>query len=453
MQRYLRILIVFCVLSPAALAQNADRFAFYNAKVYMLTLQEKWDSVLFYCDRAKTENIESYEIFYGQGKAFFFTGKYRKAWTAFNSAAAITNPGAELKSFLYYSAQYSGMNNQTRFWRFSMSGADRNKFNAGAFPLLEGFGMGSSIGLSSNAETNGANEYYPLEPISFDSSYYKMTDNLTQLSASASFGFCKRVGLFVSISSLQSDDLYRLAYIEYAGAPLMYVNFPASTSQQAIYAAIPVLLNSKTTLVPSAHIVSIQSTTFHEGLTAGSAILADTALSEHLLSFSIIRDLEKSSHEFSFSWSDFSLRNQVQASFRKTWYPQYNLNEYYSFGITGQRDGRSLGFAVSVSGGWKINRFVWLESSLRLGKLSNFSDENGWGIYNISDYHHVALKVNPTVLITPKLSLSFQYNGMLNRLPFALSTESSGHGRFSSSNTINTSYLLNNFTGGIIWKL
>ncbi|HBG69390.1 MAG: hypothetical protein A2W93_15560 [Bacteroidetes bacterium GWF2_43_63] len=454
MQRYLYILIFLANAGSALQAQNADRERFLNATVYRLTLEEKWDSVLYFCDRAEVENIVSYELSYSKGKALFATQKYRLALTEFIATAEMAEPGSDLKSYLYYSAKYSGMSNTARFWRFSMNGDERIKFGIGYFPVVEYVAAEYSNFISDNTEKNGAVQFFPPEPITFKSSYFKMTGNMQNTSASAGFGLCKRLGIYFSVNDLSTKDQYRLAYVDIPGAPLVYTNFAATTDQQSAYIATPILTGRKTTVVPAFHMISVRTTSFNQGPNAGEAIIADTSFAEHVASLTVSFEADRSARSFSASWSDLSQQDQIQFSFFNTWYPDYNLNQHYTLSLTGQSDGGFPGFAAGFSGGWKLTDFCWTEAGVRVGKLSDFNDFNGRIVHNNGDIRIASLEINPVFLITQHLSLSLLYSWSLNKLPYTLSDGSSGAGwRRISSSKINTQYNQHNLTGGLIWKL
>lgn len=456
MQRFLFILISLLLYSLATRAQNNERVRFFNAEVYRLSLQEKWDSVLYYSRLADQEGIDSYELTYSKGKAYYAKSMYRIAYQSFLDAASLTDPGSDLKSYLYYSAKFSGMNDAVRFWRLSMSSSEREKFHSGKFPVVENISAGSSFIFSNNTDKNGTALFFPPEPIVFDSSTIRLTGDIRNNIISAGFGLFRRLGLFLSLNETNTEDLFRLAFIEYAGAPLSYANFPSETKQKSVYIALPVLLGKSTSFVPAFHSLSVQTKSFHEGLSAGEAVIADTAFTEFVSSAAISVERSRSGRTFAVSWSQLCNQNQFQFSFVNTWYPGYNLNRYRSLSLVVQSDGGYPGFAAGFLSGWKLTDFLWLESSVRLGKMSDFNDFNGYTVFNNGDVRLALLQLNPVVLIGSGLSFSLIGNLSVNKLPVVLSDGSTGTGmgRWNrSSGNINTNYYQLNLTGSLIWKL
>ena len=235
---------------------------------------------------------------------------------------------------------------------------------------------------------------------------------------------------------------------------MSYVNYTATTDQQSAFISAPVLLGRKTTIAPAFHMISVRTTSFNQGLNSGEAIISDTSFAEHVASLTVGFEADRSAQSFSLSWSDLSQQSQIQFSFFNTWYPRYNLNQYYTLSLTGQSDGGHPGFAAGFSGGWKLTRFCWAEAGVRFGKLSDFNDFNGRIVHNNGDIRIASFEVNPVFLITENLSLSLLYSWSLNKLPYTLSDGSSGAGRRRvSSSNINTQYNQHNLTGGLIWKI
>lgn len=456
MQRYLFILILCSHAFLAAHAQNADRERFLNATVYRLALEEKWDSVLYYCNLADYEFIQSYEITYNRGRALFVTERYREAWAEFEKAAETSEPGSDLKSYLYYSADFSGMHQRARYWRYSMNGAERKKNRAGYIPVLERVSAGYTMISSNNAENNGSLDFYPPLPETFDSSsWYKLNDDMQSFHASIGIGLCKSVGLNISANSLSTDDLYRLAYLEYYGADLSYTNYRATTDQLALYFSLPIMAGKRMLIEPAFHHISVRSTNFKEGSSIGEGVITDTSFAENLASLAFVFERNKATRSILFSWSSFSYRQQLQASFINTWYPKFNLNEYYTFSLNLQSDDNRPGFAAGISGGWKINRFLWAEAGLRVGKLANYNEMNGAIAFNTSDINNFLVSASPVIVITPRLSLVVNYRLYVNHLPYSLDdgSFSSGRRQFTGITLFKTNYLQNHITGGITWKL
>jgi|GEM_PF-2880691 len=456
MQRYIFILILCLHVSTPADSQNADRERFLNETVYRLSMEEKWDSVLYFCNLADYEYIETYEITYNRGRALFAKEQYREAWAEFEKAAEKYSPASGLKTYLYYSACYSGMDQRARYWRFKMSADERLKNKSGYIPFLENASVGYTIIGSQNIENNGSLEFYPPDPATFDSSsWYKMIDDMQSVHASFGFGLNKRIGLSLTYSSLSTNDLFRTAYIEYGGAPLSYMNYPSATNQQSLYISLPLLVGKRVIIEPAYQQIDVQTVNLKEGSTAGEVLLSDTSFTENLAALAFVFERSKATRLLLFSWSSFSLRQQLQASFVNTWYPGFNLNEYYTLSFIAQSDNGRPGVSAGFSAGWRINRLLWTEAGFRFGRLSNYNEMNGMFAVNNSDINNFLVHLNPIVLITPHVSLNLHYGLYINHLPYSLDDGSFSAGRrqFSGITLFKTNYLQHYLTGGITWKL
>lgn len=453
MQHYIRILIIICITAFESQAQSEMSLAEYNAAVYRLSLSGSWDSVMHYCRKAELDGLQSYELTFSKGKALFHTGQYRNAYMELVSLEDMGSASSDVTSYLYYSAKYGGLEPQSRYQRSKLTGADRKKYGINPIPVIDAIQISGSYNASSNVNENGVIEFYPPEPITFDSAWYKMTGDNQLATLAADFSLAPRAGLFVSVQTLETSDLFRLAYIDYPGAPLSYVNAASETKQQSVYAAIPLLISKRSSIIPAMHLIKVSTENISSGSYPGEILKSDTTFTEKLLSLAWVTDRAAWTRSLSFSWSDFSFTHQLQLTFNQTWFPQSNLNEYYTLRASIQRDGKQGGFSAGLSGGWKLLNPLWLEAGFDAGKRSDFNEKNGWLIYNISDDQLFSLTISPIFLFGKHLHITLQYKAIFNRLPITLRSENNSQRPYRSSSTIETNYFINHLTGGILWKL
>jgi hypothetical protein len=93
----------------------------------------------------------------------------------------------------------------------------------------------------------------------------------------------------------------------------------------------------------------------------------------------------------------------------------------------------------------KITDRWWYESTVHIGDLTNYSEGNGYVVYNVSDKITSKLGANVTYFFSSRLALSIRYDWMQRQYPVL----TSNNGSF----TVNSEkYTSHSFLTSLLWK-
>jgi len=183
----------------------------------------------------------------------------------------------------------------------------------------------------------------------------------------------------------------------------------------------------------------------------------DTSYYNYSFGLSVNKNWGKFSTALFASYSNLNHRIQKEGGLTVTWYPKGNLNLYFSSTITAFADDTVKSIVPSKFpgmknivfnqlAGTKINKFTWLEGFVTFGKVSNFTESNGFVVNNNPDPINFRCGITPIFIFKHfDISLNCQF----------IEREGNYDTYVSQTENRTSFYKYNNYfiTGGIKWKL
>jgi tetratricopeptide (TPR) repeat protein len=184
---------------------------------------------------------------------------------------------------------------------------------------------------------------------------------------------------------------------------------------------------------------------------------ADTSYYNYSFGLSVNKNWGKISTALFASYSNLNHRIQKEGGLTVTWYPEGNLNLYFSSTLTAFEDDTvknivpkkfpgMKNIVFNQIAGTKINKFLWLEGFATFGSFSNFTEGNGFVVNNNPDLVNFRCGITPMFIFKHfDISLNCQF----------IEKEGSYVTNVSQTENRTSFYKYNNYfiTGGIKWKL
>jgi hypothetical protein len=147
------------------------------------------------------------------------------------------------------------------------------------------------------------------------------------------------------------------------------------------------------------------------------------------------------------SVSNLNNMKQTEIGASLTWYPKGNLNLYSSSTLTSCSDRSRKNIVFDQMAGFKVHNNIWLEGFATLGDINNFTENNGFIVYNNPDIIKFRCGLTP-IFVFKRFDFSIHYQYQ--------SKEGISDIIKGPHNNINTQYY--NFqnhliVGSIKWKL
>lgn len=124
--------------------------------------------------------------------------------------------------------------------------------------------------------------------------------------------------------------------------------------------------------------------------------------------------------------------------------PLGNQSLNFALGFSQLHDTETRNVALGKVTG-KITDNLWYESFVHLGDLTNYSEGNGYVVYNVSDKISAKLGANLTYYFSSSLACSFRYDWMQRHYPIVIAN--------NDATTLNyEKYTNHSFLTSLIWK-
>jgi len=157
------------------------------------------------------------------------------------------------------------------------------------------------------------------------------------------------------------------------------------------------------------------------------------------------------------SYSNLNNYKQKEGGLTVTWYPEGNLNLYFSSTITAIQEDtiKHIDFkhlpgiknmVFNQVAGTKICKYIWLEGFVTLGTFSDFTESNGFVVDNNTDPVMFRCGIKP-ILVFKRFDISLTYEFIQKQSSYITDMPQNTY-------ITNTTKYRNNFIiGGVKWKL
>ncbi|MGD0712113.1 MAG: tetratricopeptide repeat protein [Bacteroidales bacterium] len=172
----------------------------------------------------------------------------------------------------------------------------------------------------------------------------------------------------------------------------------------------------------------------------------DTSYYNYSLGLSINKNWGRVSTILFASYSNLNNKKQKEEGFTLIWYPEGNLNLYFSSTLTAFEQDTMKKIVFNQLAGIKINKYIWLEGFVTLGNFSDFTENNGFVVNNNPDLVKFRCGISP-IFVFKRFDISLTYLFVAKQGNYVTDLPQNAY------TTNPTKYINNVIIAGIKWKL
>ncbi len=442
-------MIITIVLFSPWLASTQDYNNFYTVdkETYKLYIDKDWDLLVTKGNQAIKSGLDYYFLRMRLGIAYYEKNNYIKASRHFNKALEFNEGDPAALEYLYYSYLFTGKDARAKFITKDFNNTLREKTGTSEKKMINNitaeylYDKSLTDKIISNPDDN-----FPVEFLG----YQMINRNFHNFNLSASHLIGHRFNLFHGYTYLHKTNLFH-----YNDGTYVFDNPDYDIRQHQYYFTLNTAFGGNWNICPSIHILtsfyplisSISTggpgnshvnymTTNDYGLVAGLSVLKSAG----------IADVRFASH-----YTYLNDKEHIQNMLGFTLFPLGNLNLYIGGDIALNIElisNTQIQPVCNLLFGFSLLEKIWVDFSGTTGEIQNFTESNGYYVYNSLDAILQKSGMNILIPITQKGSSIYfgskitHYKSYLH--PF---TE-------SADNQINKIYY-NSYSlyGGILWKL
>lgn len=444
MNRKLAIpLLLFLLASVASIAQEQiqrKQFAETDQTTYRFYIEEKWDSLIDAGKAGCKDGLDYYYLHARMGRAYFETGRYRKAVHSFRQALKHNRADAFSQEYLYYALIYSGQNTAADAVAGKMAPPTQKQLTIKSLPFSLNLEAGP---LRSDGRQNAEKAEMP------ENGYYaetRLPANGLYIHAGAGFRLARGAAMYAGFSQTTLDYHHRAfladttlfrKQLPFAAAELFLQGAWSPGTRWEIIPAVKLARNSLTR-----GITSYSPQTGRYGFTTDTSRYNDW-----LGSLTVVYNPGLVSVGLNVSLFEVFDSLAMQTGVGISIYPHGNFNLYFKSGLIYNRLSGDGNLAASVDVGGKIIKNLWAEAGLMAGNLRNMALNGGLVVYNTGYEVNARAKLMLLLQISPHISISatghfLACRDQLNVLQLPNLWESQ-----------NVSFTKLTLTGGIKWTL
>ncbi len=342
---YKIIILVFIISFPnLLLAQEQKDFTYYNNETYRLYQEANWESLAKLGKEGLSAGHDFYYMRMRIGIAFYEQQKYIQAIPQFEKALEFTPGSQDAMSYLYYCHIYLGRTNEAKKYY------DINE-EEGQFISSLAFEPG--IKLSDNKAYTRDTRY----------AFFGLGHNIS-----------KSISLFHGYQRLVADFALPPDQSNPIPGPSGGINGNEtiySVKQNEYYAALTILAGKGFYLIPAYHFQDVKSDTYHGR--------------NNVFSFQLAKWLGKLKLYGGVSFSEINDLNQQQYEGGLVLYPMGNYNLFFQTQATYHSENSNSNIVSFSKVGFKLFSTTWIDFSYSYGDMINYSDMNGYVVYNQLD--------------------------------------------------------------------
>ncbi len=336
---YKIIILVFVIsFSNLLQAQEQKDFNFYNKETYRLYQEENWESLVNLGKQGLSAGHDFYYMRMRIGIAYYEQQKYIQAIPQFEKALEFTPGSQEAVNYLYYCYLYLGRIKEAKKY-YDINEEDGQFISSLTFE--------SGIKLS-------------------DDKAYTRDTRYAFLGLSHNIG--KSISLFHGYQRLLAD---------FAVPPIIgpssksIANETYSVKQNEYYAALTILAGKGFYLIPAYHFQDVKSDIYHGR--------------NNVFSFQIAKWLGKIKLYGGLSFSEINELNQQQYEGGLVFYPLGNHNLFFQTQATYHLENSNSNVVSFSKIGFRLFPTTWVDLSYSYGDMNNYSEMNGYVVYNQLD--------------------------------------------------------------------
>jgi hypothetical protein len=411
MHRSLIMTLIILVFPFAVYAQKENYNVNVDERTYELFNKSDWENLREIGYGALDAGIDFYYLRLRMGISYYKEKNYMSAIPHFEKALAFRSSDTLALEYLYYSYLFSGLRADANTVAGKFSALLINKtghkkpevfsglYTEGGYTFVPGFN-----------DIKNKNKATQQEP----ALTYKLAEKETYFNISLIHSFGDRMRYFHGINTISvNSSLINNGYSK----PILET--PLTTKQFEYYGNLnsdPGKYFNVFAALHYLHVTTQEVIPPPPGIPPPKTLeVFETSSDEFVYTAGVSKRFGNIEPGLSALYSDLSGGNQHREALTFTYYPFGNLALYSATGLilNSNRETQSAGyksnFIFDEKIGFKISDNLWGEAVITAGNMLNYSENNGFIVYNVVDKMKYKIGSNLLVFISKNLEFSIRY--------------------------------------------
>lgn len=402
-------LALYLLLVPLAL--GAQDFVEIDKETYQLYLDKQWEQLIRKGKEALSDGIDYYYLRMRIGIAFYEQKDYRSARVHFRQALRLNENDPVATEYLYFSCLLAGQAQQAAILYEDIPEGRRKDIPGPGLKIIDRVGV-EFLFCASQTDELLENPY----TFSFvEDPYEVMTRDFHNMSIYLSHSLKPGFSLSHGYTYLDKSNFY------YYNSGIDSFRYDGQKVKQHQYYISPAYTApGGLTISPAFHYLSVAYEVPYR-VSSGSpgpggnqpipvagggyVALQDYRINQYVAGINVFQEAGKFRIRFSAVYSNLNFADQLSARAGVIWYPQGNLDIYLGGEISAHSadiQNRELGWIQDFIFGYGIASKVWLEIAATGGPMRNYTESNGFIVYNSLDWMKYKVLASISVPLTPK---------------------------------------------------
>ncbi|MCU0372460.1 MAG: hypothetical protein MUE56_04370 [Ignavibacteria bacterium] len=410
MSGFLKILLLVLIFPCFVAAQKENYNATVDAKTYDYFVKSDWKNLRETGYSAIDAGIDFYYLRLRMGISYYNAENYMSAIPHFEKALHFRNKDTLALEYLYYSYLFSGLKSDASITAEKFPARLKEKIGYKSPDFVSGlYSEGGYTFVPGFNDIVNKNKTTPEEP----ELTYKVPENETYINLSLNHSFGSRVKYFHGLNSINVNSSIISNTISQTPEKVSQ-----STKQLEYYGRLSADPGKYFSLFASLHYlhISIEDPTPPPQDSPPPRHNTNTSTyNEFVYSAGTSKRVGNFEPGISLLYSNLSGGNQNQAAMTLAYYPLGNLNLYSVTGLIlhSNRENQSsdyiTNFIFDEKIGFKISDNFWAEGVVTAGSMVNYSENNGFIVYNVTDKMNYKFGGNLLIYLSENFELSFRY--------------------------------------------
>ncbi len=411
-----KFLIFFLIFFSQKIFSQNFSWKQIDSLTYQQFLNKDWKNLVKTAKEAEKNNIDFFYLTIRKAVANFYLENYSEAISLFEKSLQ-ENPNDEYSlEYLYFAYVYAGKTANAQLLSKKISHLQK-KHRLNSVSYEGGFSTTFNFNKLKNQKINSPYGQFAKQNV---------TENCFYHSLNFDEQFFYRWKIFYGATFLKLNSINKINVFEQKN------NFSASVEQYQGFLNVDFSLKRNWQLGTSLHFLylNVNSTNASFDIYWKKPYFFEikNSLKEFAFNFHLTKDFKFTKHQIFATISNLNEEKQLQIGTNVSFYPfgnqkltlfseiNFQMAEEnflpqktsFTFGIETENTNRVI-FSQKINA--KIWKFIWLEGNFSLGEIKNFTENNGFVIYNSVD--KITQKFGFSLyfsLLKSKIDLSLRYN-------------------------------------------
>ncbi len=432
---------LFFTFVSLAYSQEPLNYSTVDKKSYQYYLDGRLDSLRIIAHEAFAEGIDYYYLRMRMGVLYYNHKNYMAAIPHFRKALGFNNGDPVAEEYLYFALILSGRKKEAEKLAATFSDSLKSKLNIEKTPVITGVSATIS---HSNLINNDVLDNYNFDASSVENGSQLITRKFNYQGLHLQHQISPTISLFHGYGHLK-----KTSFGYYYTDGIKNILTEQELTQHQYYISGTLTFRKGFSISPAFHFLNVRIPVYQQnsgGMWQRTSVQAYSQ-NDYIYGLSLNQYFPYINLQAGAIWSQLNGRNQLQESAGLTLYPLGNLNFYLFADVIFHHNVQNQLVYVPekiyrLKAGAGFFDTFWLEAGIIKGNLENTSMDNGYIIYNNTDYPTGIYEIS---LIVPVNKFSFYVS-------YSLSEQQSVYRTTGTAVYNKLTYNSQTITGGISWK-